>query len=90
MVWCYLVSAELEEIIKREQVPYPDKERLFTVLGLLLTGRISSSKAAELLGLRLDDLWILIRKLGIKYSIFDEEEIEEELDAYKKVFESST
>ena len=90
MVWCYLVSAELKEIIKRERVPYPDKEKLFTVLGLLLSGRISLGKAAELLGLRVDDLWILMHRLGIKYSILDEEEVEEELDAYRRIFESST
>jgi len=84
------MSVELREVIEREQVPYPDKERLFTVLGLLLSGRISLGKAAELLGLRIDDLWILMHKLGIKYSVLDEEEVEEELNAYKKVFKGST
>lgn len=84
------MSAELKEIIKRERVPYPDKEKLFMVLGLLLSGRISLGKAAELLSLRVDDLWLLMHRLGIKYSILDEEEVEEELDAYKRVFKSST
>ncbi len=83
------MPAELREIIERERVPYPDKEKLFTVLGLLLSGRISLGKAAELLGLRVDDLWILIHKLGIEYSILDEEEAEEELNAYRKVLKSS-
>ncbi len=83
------MSVELREVIERERVPYPDKERLFTVLGLLLSGRISLGKAAELLGLRIDDLWILMHKLGIKYSVLDEEEVEEELNAYKKVFKGS-
>ncbi len=83
------MPAELREIIERERVPYPDKEKLFTVLGLLLSGRISLGKAAELLGLRVDDLWILIHKLGIEYSILDEEEAEEELIAYRKVLKSS-
>lgn len=32
------MSLELREIIKRECVPYPDKEKLFMVLGLLLGG----------------------------------------------------
>ena len=89
MMWCHLVSAELEEIIRRERVPYPDKEKMFTVLGLLLSGRISLGKAAELLGLRVDDLWILMYRLGIKYSILDEEEAEEELDAYRRIFKNS-
>ncbi len=84
------VSTELQEIIRRERVPYPDKERLFIVLGLLLTGRISLGKAAELLGLRVDDFWLLMYKLGAKYSILDEEEVEEELDAYRRFFKSST
>lgn len=46
-------------------------------------------KAAELLGMRVNEFWILIQELGIKYSIMDEEEVEEELDAYKRVFKSS-
>ena len=83
------MSAELREIIRRERVPYPDKEKLFIVLGLLLSGRISLSKAAELLGLRVDDFWLLMYKLGVKYSILDEEEVEEELDAYRRIFKSS-
>ena len=83
------MSAELREVIEGERVPYPDKEKLFTVLGLLLTGRVSLGKAAELLSLRVDDLWILLHRLGVKYSILDEEEVEEELDAYEKIFKSS-
>ncbi len=51
-------------------------------------GRISSGKAAELLGLRADNLWILVHRLGVKYSVL--EEVEEELDAYKEIFKSST
>jgi len=84
------MSVDLREVIERERVPYPDKEKLFTVLGLLLSGRISLSKAAELLGLRVDDLWILLHELGIKYSVLDEEEVEEELYVYKRIFKSST
>jgi len=84
------MSVDLRDVIERERVPYPDKEKLFTVLGLLLSGRISLSKAAELLGLRVDDLWILLHELGIKYSVLDEEEVEEELYAYKRIFKSST
>lgn len=84
------MTAELRKVIERERVPYPDKERLFTVLGLLLSGRISMGKAAELLGLRVDDLWLLMHKLGIKYSILDEEEVEEELDVYRRIFKGST
>ena len=84
------MSTELKEIIERERVPYPDKEKLFMVLGLLLSGRISLGKAAELLGLRADDLWTLMYRFGIKYSILNEEEVREELDAYKKIFKSST
>ncbi len=40
--------------------------------------------------MRVDEFWLLIQELGIKYSIMDEEEVEEELDAYKRVFKSST
>ena len=76
----------LRELVMRERVPYPDKEKLFMVLGLLLSGRISAGKAAELLGLRLDELWELLDKLGVRYKVLDEEEAEEELDAYRRLF----
>ena len=62
---------------------------MFTVLGLLLSNRISLGKAAELLGLRIDQLWILLRKLGMEYTIYNDEEVEEELEAYQRVFEES-
>ena len=45
---------ELKEVLEKERLPYPDRERLFIVLGLLLNGRISSGKAAELLDLRIE------------------------------------
>jgi len=80
---------ELKQIIDKERVPYPDKEKLFLVLGLFLSGRISMGKAAELLNIRIDDFWMLLRKLGIEYSVLDEDELEEELDAFKRIFKSS-
>ena len=84
-----MITAELRQVLERESVPYPDKEKLFLVLGLLLSGRISMGKAAELLNLRIDDLWLLLQKLGVKYPIIDEEEAEEEVNAYRRIFESS-
>jgi len=63
---------------------------IFTVLGLLLSDRISIGKASESLGLRVDDLLLLMHKLGIKYSILNEEEVGEELNAYRRVFKGST
>ena len=81
------MSGELKKIIEREWVPYPDKEKFFTVLGLLLSGRISIGKAAEILDLRIDDLWTLMYKLGIKYSLIDKEETEKETNAYRKIFQ---
>ncbi len=80
----------LRELLEKERVPYPDRERLFLVLGLLLTDRISMGKAAELLGLRVDELWLLLRALGVEYQVVNEEEVEEELDEYKRVFKSSS
>jgi len=63
------VSFGLREVIERERVPYPSKERLFMVLGLLLSGRVSLGKAAGLLGLRVDELWLLLRGLGVEYRV---------------------
>lgn len=79
----------LKQIIEKEKISYPDKEKFFLILGLLLSGKISLGKAAELLDLRIDDLWLLLYKLGIKYDMLDEEEVEEELDAFKRIFKSS-
>jgi len=86
IVGCCLVSVRVEDVVGRERVPYRDKGRLFMVLGLFLSGRVSMGKAAELLGLRVDDFWLLLFKLGVRYSVYDEEEVEEELDAYRRVF----
>ncbi len=78
------------EIVRSEKVPYRDPERLFLVLGLLLTGRISMGKAAELLGIRIDELWLVLRRLGVEYEVVDEEEAEEEVEAYKRLFKSGS
>ncbi len=82
------MSMELREIIERERISYPDKEKLFMVLGLFLSGRISMGKAAELLGLRIDDFMLLMYELGVRYTIIDEVELDEELNAFKKLFKS--
>ena len=82
-------SDALLEVIRREKVPYKDPERLFLVLGLLLSGRISMGKAAELLGLRVDELWMILKKLGVNYEIIDMEEADEEVGAYREIFENS-
>lgn len=44
---------------------------------------------AELPGLRLDDLRELLDRLGDKHEVLGEEEVEEELDAYQRLFKSS-
>jgi len=85
-----VATESLSELLERERVPYPDRRRLFLVLGLFLSNRISMGKAAELLGLRIDEFWILLRELGIEYQIIDDEEAEEELDAYRRIFKSSS
>jgi len=79
----------LLDVIRRERIPYQDPERLFLVLGLFLSGRISTGKAAELLGLRVDELWLLLKKLGVNYEVIDEEEAEEEVEAYKRLLKGS-
>lgn len=80
----------LAEVLDRERVSYPDRKRLFLVLGLFLSNRISMSRAAELLGLRIDDFWLLLRELGVEYQVIDEEEVEEEVDTYRRIFKSSS
>jgi len=36
--------ADVREVIERERVPYRGKEKLFMVLGLLLSGRFSMGR----------------------------------------------
>lgn len=83
------MSTRLKEILKKERVSYPDKERLFLVLGLLLSGKISMGKAADLLEIRIDDLWKILDELNIKYSIYNEKEVEEEVESFKRIFKGS-
>jgi len=80
----------LSEAVRRERVSYPDRERLFLVLGLFLSNRISMGRAAELLGLRIDEFWLLLKELGVRHQIIDEEEAEEEVDAYRRIFKGSS
>ena len=53
---------------------YREKERFLKVVGLLVSHQITFEKAAELLGMRLEELAFLLDKLGIEYSLLDEEE----------------
>jgi len=54
---------DFRELLEKERVPYPEREKLFLVLGQLLTGRISMDKATELLDLRVDELWLFLFRL---------------------------
>ncbi|MEO2151909.1 MAG: hypothetical protein ABGW50_04555 [Thermococcus sp.] len=53
---------------------YREKERFLKVVGLLVSHQITFEKAAELLDMRLDKLAFLLDKLGVEYSLLDEEE----------------
>ena len=53
---------------------YQEKERFLKVVGLLVSHQITFEKAAELLDMRLEELAFLLDKLGVEYSLLDEEE----------------
>ncbi len=53
---------------------YREKERFLKVVGLLVSHQITFGKAAELLGMRMEELAFLLDKLGVEYSLLDEEE----------------
>ena len=53
---------------------YREKERFLKVVGLLVSHQITFEKAAELLGMRMEELAFLLDKLGVEYSLLDEEE----------------
>ncbi len=63
---------------------YEEKEKFFTVLGLLFTRQITLAKAAELLEMTRGDFSRVLKLMGLKYSYLSEEEIELE----KKISET--
>lgn len=73
-------------MLREIPVEYPDGGKFFLVVGLLLSEKISLGKAANLLELRVDELIEIMEKSGIKYNIYDDEEIERELKNYDEVF----
>ncbi|ASJ06494.1 hypothetical protein [Thermococcus pacificus] len=66
---------------------YEEKERFFKVIGLLVSHQITLEKAAELLDMKLEELSFLLDKLGVEYSLLDEEEAELELSKLKEIRE---
>jgi predicted HTH domain antitoxin len=55
---------------------YEEKEKFFTVLGLLFTRQITLAKAAELLEMTRGDFSRVLKLMGLEYSYLSEEEIE--------------
>ncbi|WP_010478676.1 hypothetical protein [Thermococcus zilligii] len=66
---------------------YEEKERFFKVIGLLVSHQITLEKAAELLDMKLEELSFLLDKLGVEYSLLDEEEAGLELSKLKEIKE---
>ncbi len=85
-----MAAESLADILEGERIPYRDKARFYSVLGLLLSARISLGKASDLLGIRIDELWEMLDELGIRYQMLDyEEEVKKEIQSYKRLFKSS-
>ncbi len=64
---------------------YREKERFLKVVGLLVSRQITFEKAAELLNMRLEELAFLLDKLGVEYSLLDEEEARLEREEVNKL-----
>ena len=62
-----------------------EKERFLLVLGLLASRTITLEKAAEVLGMSRLEFSAVLRTIGFKYSYLDEEEVQKEVDAGKKL-----
>jgi predicted HTH domain antitoxin len=58
---------------------YREKERFLKVVGLLVSHQVTFEKAAQLLGMKIEELSFLLGKLGVEYSLLDEEEAELEI-----------
>jgi predicted HTH domain antitoxin len=63
---------------------YKEKEKFFTVVGLLFTRQITLAKAAEMLEMTREDFFRVLKLMGLQYSYLSEEEIEHE----KKISET--
>lgn len=64
---------------------YREKERFLKVVGLLVSHQITFEKAAELLDMRLEELAFLLDKIGVEYSLLDEEEARLEMEEADKL-----
>ena len=64
---------------------YREKERFLKVVGLLVSYQITFEKAAELLDMRLEELAFLLDKIGVEYSLLDEEEARLEMEEADKL-----
>jgi predicted HTH domain antitoxin len=58
---------------------YHEKEWFLKVVGLLVSHQVTFEKAAQLLGMKIEELSFLLGKLGVEYSLLDEEEAELEI-----------
>ena len=85
-----MAAESLADILEGERIPYRDKVKFYAVLGLLLSGRISLGKASDLLGIRIDELWEMLDELGIRYQVLDYEEVEREVESYKRIFKGGS
>ena len=57
---------------------YEEKEKFFTVVGLLFTRRVTLAKAAEVLGMDRDEFSRVLKLMGLEYSYLSAEEAEHE------------
>ena len=62
-----------------------EKERFLLVLGLLASRTVTLGKAAEVLCMSRLEFSAVLRTIGFKYSYLDEEELQKEVDASKKL-----
>jgi predicted HTH domain antitoxin len=83
--WVIIVSLEsvVDEFpLFNERV---EKERFLLVLGLLASRTVTLGKAAEVMGMPLQEFSTLLRTIGFKYSYLDEKELKKELKASKSL-----
>jgi len=64
---------------------YREKERFLKVIGLLVSHQITFEKAAELLNMSFSELAFLLDKLGVEYSLLDDEEAQLEVKEAKRL-----
>jgi len=79
------LDQDLVELLEELQRPARKAARELIVLGLYRQGEVSSGRAAQLLGMEREEFIRHASKQGIPYFQLEAEELQREVDAFRKL-----